>query len=64
MHRPGVAKAGDETMESSKPQPLKAALWMSGAIASFVLMAVAGRTVQAELNTFELMFWQIGRAHV
>lgn len=58
MHRPGVAKAGDETMESSKPQPLKAALWMTGAIASFVLMAVAGRTVQAELNTFELMFWR------
>lgn len=39
-------------------QPLKAALWMTGAIASFTLMAVSGRAVQAELNTFELMFWR------
>lgn len=36
----------------------KAALWMTGAIASFSVMAVAGRTVQVELNTFELMFWR------
>lgn len=39
-------------------QPFKAALWMTGAIASFTAMAVAGRAVQAELNTFELMFWR------
>jgi len=39
-------------------QPVKAALWMTGAIASFTLMAVSGRVVQAELNTFELMFWR------
>lgn len=39
-------------------QPLKAALWMCGAIASFTLMAVAGRAVMAELSTFELMFWR------
>ena len=39
-------------------QPLKAALWMTGAIASFTLMAVSGRAAQAELNTFELMFWR------
>ncbi len=45
-------------MTSSQPQPLKAALWMCGAIASFVMMAVAGRAVQVELNTFELMFWR------
>lgn len=45
-------------MLPAQPQPLKAAAWMSGAIASFVLMAVAGRAVQAELNTFELMFWR------
>jgi len=41
-----------------RDQPLKAALWMTGAIASFTLMAVSGRAVQAELNTFELMFWR------
>lgn len=39
-------------------QPLRAALWMCGAIASFTLMAVAARAIQAELNTFELMFWR------
>lgn len=45
-------------MTQSQPQPLKAALWMCGAIVSFVMMAIAGRAVQAELNTFELMFWR------
>ena len=33
----------------------RAALWMSGAIASFSVMAVAGRAVSIELDTFELM---------
>lgn len=45
-------------MTPAQPQPLKAALWMMGAIASFVTMAVAGRAVQTELDTFELMFWR------
>lgn len=39
-------------------QPFKAALWMCGAIASFTLMAISGRAIQAELNSFELMFWR------
>jgi drug/metabolite transporter (DMT)-like permease len=39
-------------------QPIKAALWMCGAIASFTLMAISGRAIQAELNSFELMFWR------
>ncbi|NBB97670.1 MAG: EamA family transporter [Alphaproteobacteria bacterium] len=39
-------------------QPLKAAAWMCGAIASFTLMAISGRAIQAELNSFELMFWR------
>ena len=34
---------------------LRAALWMSGAIISFTLMAVAGRAVSFELDTFEIM---------
>lgn len=45
-------------VDQGQGQPLKAALWMGGAIVSFVLMAVAGRAVQVELNTFELMFWR------
>ena len=45
-------------MESS--EPLKAGIWMMGAVASFVLMAVAGRTIQVEMNTFELMLYRSG----
>ena len=37
---------------------LQAALWMIGAICSFTLMAVAGRTVSVELDTFEIMFFR------
>jgi drug/metabolite transporter (DMT)-like permease len=36
----------------------KAALWMLGAIASFSSMAVAGRVVSNELNTFEIMTYR------
>lgn len=35
-----------------------AALWMIGAISSFILMAVAGRTVSTELDTFEIMLFR------
>ncbi len=42
----------------SEIRPLLAALWMGGAIVSFTLMAVAGRHVQAEMNSFELMAWR------
>jgi len=45
-------------METDQAQPVKAALWMLGAIASFSFMAVAGRTVQVELGSYELMFWR------
>ncbi|MGR3713679.1 MAG: DMT family transporter [Shimia sp.] len=37
---------------------LKAALWMIGAIASFTSMAIAGRAVSAELDTFEIMMYR------
>lgn len=37
---------------------LKAALWMTGAIVSFSTMAVAGRFVRTELDTFELMLYR------
>ncbi len=36
----------------------KAAFWMIGAISSFTLMAVAGRTVSTELDTFEIMLFR------
>jgi len=36
----------------------KAALWMIGAIVSFTSMAVAGRAVSFELDTFEIMMYR------
>jgi drug/metabolite transporter (DMT)-like permease len=36
----------------------RAAMWMCGAIASFSLMAVAGREVSFDLDTFELMMYR------
>ena len=43
---------------SDTPQTLRAALWMIGAIASFTAMAVAGRAVSFELDTFEIMMYR------
>ena len=37
---------------------LQAALWMIGAITSFTLMAIAGRAVSVELDTFEIMLFR------
>lgn len=37
-----------------------AALWMVGAIASFSLLAIAGREVSGDLDTFEIMFFRSG----
>ncbi|KPU84071.1 multidrug DMT transporter permease [Marinosulfonomonas sp. PRT-SC04] len=38
--------------------PLRAAVWMIGAIVSFSAMAVAGRAVSFELDTFELLLYR------
>jgi len=40
------------------PPVWRAAAWMSGAIFSFTAMAVAGREVSIELDTFELMLYR------
>lgn len=37
---------------------LRAALWMIGAIIAFTSMAIAGRAVSLELNTFEIMLYR------
>ena len=36
----------------------RAALWMIGAIVSFTSMAIAGRAVSGQLDTFEIMFYR------
>lgn len=42
----------------TRSNPTKAALWMLGAVASFVLMAVAGRHILVAFNTFDLMLYR------
>ncbi len=37
---------------------LRAAAWMVGALASFTLMAIAGRQLSAELSTFQILFFR------
>ena len=37
---------------------IRAAIWMIGAIVSFTIMAIAGRTVSVELDTFEIMLFR------
>lgn len=39
-------------------RPLMAALWMMGALISFSVMAVSGRELAAELDTFEIMTYR------
>ncbi len=39
-------------------RPLRAAAWMTGAVASFSSMAVAGRVVSDQLDTFEIMTYR------
>jgi drug/metabolite transporter (DMT)-like permease len=50
-------------MKFSSPIALRApivgaALWMSGAIFSFMAMAIAGRELSAELTTFQILFFR------
>jgi len=45
-------------MAAAQNQVLKAALWMTGAIASFSSMAVAGRELSAVHDTFEIMMYR------
>jgi drug/metabolite transporter (DMT)-like permease len=37
---------------------IKAACWMSGALASFTIMAIAGRQLATELSTFQVLFFR------
>jgi drug/metabolite transporter (DMT)-like permease len=46
------------TAEAAAPRIGLAALWMAGAIASFTLMAIAGRTVGTSHDTFEIMLYR------
>jgi drug/metabolite transporter (DMT)-like permease len=46
-------------MAAQQFQPVvRAALWMSGALTSFMAMAIAGRELAAELTTFQILFFR------
>ncbi|MCL5775553.1 DMT family transporter [Limibaculum sp. FT325] len=47
-----------DTAAAPPARPLVAAGWMLGAIASFGAMAIAGRELSAELDTFEIMAYR------
>ena len=49
---------GTEVTPETRPQILKAAFWMTGAIASFSSMAVAGREISGTHDTFEMMLYR------
>ncbi|MDW4497769.1 DMT family transporter [Sulfitobacter sp. D35] len=53
-----TAAAPDVPQEATPAQTLRAALWMLGSIASFSSMAVAGRELAGELDTFEIMTYR------
>ena len=45
-------------MQKFANDPIKAGIWMMGSVLSFTLMAVAGRQVLHELDTFEVMAYR------
>ena len=45
-------------MSKQRSQPIRAAVWMIGAIGAFTSMAVSGRELAAELDTFEIMLYR------
>jgi drug/metabolite transporter (DMT)-like permease len=40
------------------PPAIRAALWMCGALVSFMAMAIAGRQLSVELTTFQILFFR------
>ncbi len=54
----GLAKRSASVTTAPMNTTLKAAVWMIGAITSFTLMAIAGRAVSFELDTFEIMLFR------
>jgi hypothetical protein len=46
-------------MLSSFSKTIQAAVWMTGSIVSFSAMAVSGREISYELDTFEIMLYPI-----
>jgi drug/metabolite transporter (DMT)-like permease len=56
MDIPG--KQRDSFFMESRANHLKAAVWMSGSIAAFTVMAVAGRSLAGRHDVFEILTWR------
>jgi drug/metabolite transporter (DMT)-like permease len=52
----GPASAGEPM--PPEPRPIAAAFWMTGSIAGFCALAVAGREIAPALDTFEMMLYR------
>lgn len=50
--------AVDAASEGPAPRPWRGALWMLGAVASFLTMALAGRQLSSHLGTFQILFFR------
>lgn len=55
---PGIIVMGSQTLKYSKNPAAIAALWMAGTLASFMAMAIGGRELSEELNTFQILFFR------
>lgn len=51
-HQTGISE------KAGIPPVVGATLWMAGTLSSFMLMAVSGRELSDELNTFQILFWR------
>ena len=56
--RPAPGRMADRVDPAAGRAALTAALWMTGAIAAFSVMAVAGREMAVTLDTFEIMLYR------
>jgi len=54
----GAPRAPAAVPEAPEAQPLLAAAWMTGAIAAFTAMAIAGRAVSLDYDTFEILLFR------
>jgi hypothetical protein len=45
-------------MKTARSHAVIAALWMSGTLVSFMLMAIGGRQLSGRLTTFQILFFR------
>lgn len=56
--KPAIAAESPSPLGAEDSRPLEAAAWMAGAMASFSMMAIAGRELATDANPFQILFWR------